>query len=163
MNRKQIRKAEWRAYEEVAQYLLNEFAEIFGLGAVEGKQIVRGFSGAEWEIDAKGLLDAGKAFIIVECRRHTTSRLKQAAIASIAGVIEDTGAAGGIVVSPLPLQEGAKKLAAHKGIHNVILDPESTTTEYIMEFLNRVFTGVRSGFVLSDTPVAEVIPPKREH
>ena len=32
----------WKSYEEVAQYLLNEFAAAFELGRVEGKQIVPG-------------------------------------------------------------------------------------------------------------------------
>jgi hypothetical protein len=50
----------WRTYEEVAQYLLNEFAAHFGLGHVEGKQVVPGQSGADWEIDAKGVAVNGE-------------------------------------------------------------------------------------------------------
>ena len=34
----------WDTYEQVAQYLLNQFAEIFQLGSVEGKQLVPGNS-----------------------------------------------------------------------------------------------------------------------
>ena len=67
----------WESYEEVAQYLLNQFAENFGLGTVEGKQIIPGQSGTNWEIDAKGLITEGEGFLIVECRRYTTSRLKR--------------------------------------------------------------------------------------
>lgn len=63
----------WQSYKEVASYLLNLFAEEFGLDAVEGKQTVIGLrSGTNWEIDAKGFCQDGSAFLIVECRRHTT-------------------------------------------------------------------------------------------
>jgi hypothetical protein len=44
----------WRSYEEVAQYLLGQMAALFGLGRVEGKQLIAGASGTSWEIDAKG-------------------------------------------------------------------------------------------------------------
>lgn len=36
---------DWERYEQTAQYLLNAFATHFGLGSVEGKQIVPGESG----------------------------------------------------------------------------------------------------------------------
>ena len=35
----------WRNYEEVAQYLLGQMAAHFGLGRVEGKQLLAGVSG----------------------------------------------------------------------------------------------------------------------
>ena len=57
----------WRTYEEVAQHLLNEFAAHFGLGRVEGKQVVSGQSGADLEIEAKGVAVNGEAFVMVEC------------------------------------------------------------------------------------------------
>jgi len=132
----------WQTYEEVAQYLLNEFASHFGLGRVEGKQIVPGQSGTAWELDAKGVTSDGAAFVIVECRRHTTSSLPQESIGGLAFRILDAGASGGIVVTPLDLQSGAKKVAAHSNIVHVVLSPDSTTTEYLMRFLDRVFIGV---------------------
>ena len=61
----------WKTYEEVAAYLLNQFASEFGLERVEGKQLVPGQrSGTKYKIDAKGVVDGGEAFIIVECRRY---------------------------------------------------------------------------------------------
>jgi len=132
----------WRSYEEVAEYLLNEFAVHFALGRVEGKQIVSGQSGATWEIDARGVMIEGEGFVIIECRRHTTSSLPQESIAGLAFRILDTGAAGGILVTPLDLQSGAKKVATHSNIVHVTLTPDSTTTEYVMRFLNRAFIGV---------------------
>jgi hypothetical protein len=136
----------WRTYEEVAQHLLNEFAVQFGLGHVEGKQIVPGESGAGWEIDAKGVAVNGEGFVIIECRRHTTSKLAQESVAGLAYRITDTGASGGILVAPLDLQSGAKKVAGHSNIQHVILDPSSTTKEYVLCFLKNggrstIFTG----------------------
>jgi hypothetical protein len=132
----------WQSYEEVAQHLLNEFASTFGLGRVEGKQIVPGESGTRWEIEAKGVLVNEEGFLIVECRRYTTSRVTQGAVGELAYRIRDTGAAGGIVVSPFDLQRGAKVVAEHEGIKHVRLNPESTTADYILRYLNQVFIGV---------------------
>ena len=112
----------WKTYEEVAAYLLNQFAEHFGVGKFEGKQIVAGDSGTEWEIDAKGCSDDGIKFLVVECKRHTKSGISQAITAALAWSIQDTGASGGILVSPFGLQEGAEKVATKAGIVEVILD-----------------------------------------
>lgn len=101
-----------------------------------------GESGAVWEIDAKGVKVDGEGFVIVECRRHTTSRLSEESLAALAYRILDTRAAAGVVVTPLDIQAGAKKIAAHSNIVHITLSPESTTTEYVMKFLDRVFIGV---------------------
>lgn len=159
----------WQTYEEVAQYLLNEFASHFGLGRVEGKQLIPGESTTRWEIDAKGIVAHGEGFVIVECRRHTTSKLSQEATAGLAYRILDTGASGGILVTPLDLQLGAKKVASHAGIHHVILDPNSTTTQYVMSFLNNTFVGVRDtcNIMLKESVTIEVFqdgkPIERHH
>ena len=58
----------WRTYEEAAQYLLEQFSSHFGLGRVEGKQVVQGASGTSWEIDAKGIKADGGGIVLVECR-----------------------------------------------------------------------------------------------
>jgi hypothetical protein len=97
----------WENYEQVAQYLLDEFAVHFGLGRVEGKQIVPGQSGTTWEIDAKGVKADGEGFVIVECRRHTNSGLPQESLGGLAFRIPDTQVAGAIVVTPLDIQAGA--------------------------------------------------------
>lgn len=141
----------WKNYEKVAQHLLNRFAECFELGSVEGKQIVPGESGTEWEIDAKGVKSEGEGFIIVECRRYTKSRLNQESMAALAFRIQDTGAQGGIVVSPLEFQSGAKKIAAYSNIQHVTLDPKSTTSDYIMNFLNQIFIGISDTVSATDS------------
>ncbi len=135
---------EWRTYEEVAEYLLEQFASHFGLGHVEGKQVVPEASGTSWEIDAKGIKADGGGIVLIECRRHTRSKLSQEQLSGLAFRIIDTGAQGGITVSPLDLQKGAKLVAANANIVHVILDPKSTTTEYVMKFLNNVFVGLHA-------------------
>ena len=141
----------WESYEQVAQHLLNEFAVHFGLGHVKGKQVVPGRSGTSWEIDAKGVTADGGGFLIIECRRHRKARLPQEAIGGLAFRIHDTGANGAIVVSPLDLQTGAQKVAAYANIVHVKLSPDSTTTEYLLSFLNQVFVGVVDTMAVSIT------------
>lgn len=137
------KEAKWRTYEQVATFLLNEIAAEFGLEKVEGKQKVLGLiSGNEWEIDAKGLLEQGHKFMIVECRRYTKSKLDQERLGGLAFRIDDTQASGGIVVSPLGLQEGAEKVANAKNIISVNLDADSSSTDYIMKFLEQIRVGM---------------------
>jgi len=134
----------WETYEEVATYLLNEIARELGVERFEGKQKVIGRkSGIEWEIDAKGVCEDDELFFIVECRRYVTSRQNQEKLSSLAYRIIDTGAKGGIVVSPLGLQAGAAQLAQAENIYNVILDENSTCAEYVLRFLERVRVGKR--------------------
>jgi hypothetical protein len=147
----------WQSYEEVSRFLLNEFAEHFNIGKVEGKQIIPGKSGVTWEIDAKGIMIDNDGFIIVECRRYTTSRPDQESIAGLAYRIKDSGAKGGIVVSPLGLQKGAKIIAGHENIHQVILDPKSTTTDYMLKFMNKIFVGVSDKISIKDSVHAQVV------
>lgn len=142
---------QWESYEQVAAYLLDRFAEHFGVGRFEGKQLIAGESGTAWEIDAKGSSDDGAHFVVVECKRHTKSGISQDITAGLAWRIQDTGAFSGILVSPIGLQEGAKKVAAKADIVEVILDQNSTTTDYVMKFLNRVCLGFSETVNLSVT------------
>jgi hypothetical protein len=123
----------WRKYEATAQKLLNQYAEHFGLGAVEGKQVLPGkISGTDWEIDAKGICLNGKDFIIVECRNYASSKLSQEHLAAIAFRVTDTGAGGAITVTPNGLQLGAQLIAAIANIKDVRLRSDSTTDEYLI-------------------------------
>jgi hypothetical protein len=140
----------WKSYQEVSTYLLNQFAEKFGLGRFEEKQIIPGDSSTEWEIDVKGYSADGSHFVVVECKRYTKNRVSQAITSSLAWVIQDTGATGGILVSPLGLQKGAQKVAAKAGICEVRLDKDSTTTDYVLRFLNQVCLGFSDTTILSD-------------
>lgn len=148
----------WKTYEEVATFLLNDIAEEFGLARVEGKQEVVGLrSGTHWTIDGKGVAADECVFFIVECRRYTTSKQSQERIGALAYRILDTGAAGGFVVSPLGLQEGAALVASAENIHNIRLDENSTTTEYILQFLDQVRIGVEDRVGLALTEHVEIM------
>ena len=133
----------WESYEEVAVHLLNELAKrLFGLGRVEGKQVIPGQSGAKWAIDGKGCSSDGSHFRIVECKRYTKSKVRQDTVAGLAYRIRDAGASGGIFVTTLGLQKGAQTVAAHERIYTVHLDQNSTSTDYILRFLNQAFVGM---------------------
>lgn len=144
--------ARWESYEEVAAYLLDQFASEFGLDRVEGKQEILGQrSETTWEIDAKGVRQDNTGFLIVECRRHTTSKQSQEKVGALAYRIIDTGAAGGIIVSPLGLQEGAEKVATAENIVSMQLDENSTRHEYVLRFLNKVMVGLTDSFSFRDS------------
>ncbi len=141
----------WESYEQVAQHILNEMADQFGLEKVEGKQDVLGSkTGTSYEIDAKGIALGGEGFILIECRCHTTSKQKQEHIAALAYKISDSKAIGGIIVSPLGLQQGAEKIARAENIVSVILNDKSTTKNYILKFLNKVFLHITDEISVSD-------------
>jgi len=147
----------WSAYEEVATYLLDKNAKEFGLEKVEGKQSVPGQrSGTNWVIDAKGIIEDGIAFVIVECRRYTTSKQNQERMGALAYRIIDTGASGGIIVSPMGLQSGAEKVASAEGILEVMIDADSTPHEFAMRFLNKLMIGIHDAVSFGDTVSATV-------
>jgi hypothetical protein len=136
------RKKEWADYEEVARYVLQQLGKKFGLADVEGKQKVAGQkSGTEWEIDAKGVREGDGSVVLVECRRYK-NRLNQEALAAVAYRIIDAGAAGGITVSPLPLQKGAAKVAKAGRIEHVQLRPESTREQWVADIGKVVHIGI---------------------
>jgi hypothetical protein len=148
---------QFESYEEVAQYLLDQFAAELGLKRVEAKQeLPRLRSGTSWEIDANGVKLDGEGFVIVECRRYTTSKLKQEHAASLAYRILDTGAKGGILVSPMDLQVGAKKVANAENIIEVKLTPDSTRHEYVLGFLNRFMVGVQDKIGIQEKVSVEI-------
>ncbi|MEW8351127.1 MAG: hypothetical protein AB2687_22705 [Candidatus Thiodiazotropha taylori] len=148
----------WETYEEVAVYLLNEFANEFGLDTVERKQKVRGKkSGTNWVIDGKGFKKDGVGFVIVECRRYTTSKQNQEKVGGLAYRIYDTGAEGGILVSPLGLQSGAELVANAENVVSVKITPESSTNNYVMSFLNKVMVSLTDQVSVSDSIHSQVI------
>lgn len=136
-------KSTWQSYEQVAAYLLNKFAVDFDLINVEGKQSIPGIkTGTQWEIDAKGIRQGNSGFVIVECRHYTKAKQNQGKLGQLAYSIIDTGAEGGIIVSPLGIQSGAQLVADAENIITVTLHPKSTPTEFFMQFLNKLFIGI---------------------
>jgi hypothetical protein len=148
----------WETYEEVAVYLLDQIAVRLGLGRVEGKQGVYGSrSLTNWTIDGKGFKVGHEGFVIIECRRYTKERQSQEKMAALAYRIMDTGASGGILVSPLGFQEGARKVAAAEFIQEVIMAPDSTRTDYMLRFLNEIFVGMSDTVTVTSSLTLTVI------
>jgi hypothetical protein len=86
--------------------------------------------------------------VIIECRRYTTSRVSQEEVAAVAYRMRVTGAKSAIIVTPFELQKGAKNVAATEGITHVKLAADSTTADYVCEFLEQVFTGISATVML---------------
>ena len=80
--------------------------------------------------------------MIVECRRYPSSRLDQESIGGLAYRISDAGASGGIIVTPVGLQMGAAKVAEAENIITVILDEKSSSTDFVIRFLDKIRVGV---------------------
>lgn len=146
----------WENYEEVAAFLLGKIRAELQLSSVEGKQKLAGESGATWEVDAKGVRRDDGGVVLIECKRHKR-RVDQDTVATLAFRIRDLGASGGILVSPMGLQTGARMVAEATQIVEVRLDPESTNTEYMISFLNRMFVGVADFATFTDHATVIVV------
>jgi len=149
----------WLRYERAAKDIIARLQSELGLSEVEGKQVIAGESGTDWEIDAKANVEGSTAFVIIECRRYTTSRLKQEEVAALAWRVQDTGASAALVVSPLGLQEGAKKVASSAGIYSMQMTANSSLQRFVVTFLEGMYvslTGVQAtGSVGTLTPIVE--------
>lgn len=142
--------AAWKTYEDVATFLLDKFAHEFGLKNVGGKHSIDGLhSGTKWAIDAKGIREGDSGFVIIECRRYTKSKVNQEQLAGLAYRIRESGAAGGILVSPLGLQKGATKVAAAENIVEVHLNENSNANEFVLSFLHRLMVGAADDISLN--------------
>jgi hypothetical protein len=141
-------------YEDAARRALQGLREELGVSSIETRQLLERNSGASWEINARAWRGESEQFLVVEARRHTSSRLKQEDIAAVAFRVEVVGAAGGIVISPLPLRRGARLIAQAKNIAHVRLSAESTPELYVAAYMGRPYHGVSiaEGLQISVTP-----------
>lgn len=147
----------WKRYEDTARILLMKLREELNLDRIEGKQTAVG-DHTEWELDAKGIrAGAEGAFVVIEVRRYTKSRIPQSQVGALAFTIKDTGAVGGIMVSPLPLQTGAQRIAQAENIVHVELGANSTPEVFAMRFLSQVMVGVKDQFAFKAEFTATVI------
>jgi|GEM_PF-2125870 len=134
----------WRNYEELARHVLLRFADILEITEVEAKQRLDGESGTQWEIDAKGVLADGSGFLVIECKERASARLGQHTVGELVTVIQEVDAQGGVIVTSVGLQSGAKLLAAHHAFHEVFLPRESTFDSFLAKCGNRVLIKVLS-------------------
>jgi len=133
---------QWRKYEEVAQFLLDKFADQLGLERVEAKQKIIGLiSGRKIEIDGKGVRQGNGGIVVVECKKFK-DRVEAEKLEALAFRIQDAGADGGIIVTPIDLQAGAKKIAESQDIITVRMPQDSTIENYVFKLFSQVFAGV---------------------
>ena len=144
----------WLIYETAARSVLEQIGDALSISTVEGKQKLDGSSGTKWEIDARAIQEGGENFLVVEVRRYTTSSLAQEHLAALAYRIGDVGAAGGIIVSPLPLQRGAALVARASRIDHVRLSEDSNSTDYLAEYMGKRFLGAS---IVEDLLVTDVM------
>ncbi len=98
-------------------------------------------------------------FFIVECKKHK-KRLDTDKLDAMAFRIIDSGADGGIVVSPMGLQAGAAKIATSQNIVSVHLNRDAKEFEYVLRFLKNVMIGVRDFINFQDKATAvKVLAP----
>jgi len=139
----------WEIYEKIAQQAVRAFSDLLGISVVEGKQRLLGKSGTSWVVDAKAER-LGGGFFVLEFKSGISSGLSQIEMAGIAFAIKDTDANGGILVSVLPPQKGAKLIAQHEGIRFVFLPQESTLEEFVARCMEVFLVKVPSShFTLS--------------
>lgn len=131
----------WEAYEAAAKQVIGDLRVKLGVIKVGGKQKIAGIDGTTYELDAVAWTDASGSFLLVEARRHTSSRLDQDAVNAIAYKLYKVGAEGAIILSPLPLQAGAKKVADFDHIEHILLSADSTAEDYLAEYLGQHFLG----------------------
>lgn len=134
---------DWERYEEVAREILKQLREHFSLSDVQGKQIVKGLSWAEWEIDGAGTSCSSERLVVIECRL-TKARQSQSKIAALAFTIQDIGAERGIIVTPNPLQKGAEVVARSSDITHFKLDSKSTSNDFLAKVIGKLFLGIPS-------------------
>ena len=117
---------------------------MFGISEIEAKQRLMGDAGTSWEIDAKGVVEDG--FLVIECKERSTARLKQHEIAALAFTIKDLGAKGGVIVTSIGLQKGAKKIAEKHDFKIVYLPKESTFEQYVARCGDRIAMKISDNF-----------------
>ncbi|MER2491610.1 restriction endonuclease [Catenovulum sediminis] len=135
----------WQSYEEVSVFLLNELKQELGLSFVESKQKIKG-NVTTWEVDGKGTRNKDETIIVIECRRYEKSKQSQEKLAAFAYRIKDVSASGGILVSPLGFQSGAKKIAAAENIIEIKLNSDSTIKDYDLQIFDKLFIGLGLDF-----------------
>lgn len=148
----------WKTYEEVARYVLAQLRDVLQISEVAAEQVLPGQSGTSWNVEGIAIRASNGKFLILECKRYPTTRVNQEQIGGLAFRIDDTGADGAILVSPLPLQAGAKLVAEAKGIAHLVLTPLSRSESYLAEYLGQRFHGetISESVVASDQVLAAV-------
>jgi hypothetical protein len=148
--------SQWRTYEEVAQQILDEQREFFGLSRVEGKQNLPAANGTTYEIDIVGYQQGSNRLVIFECRDYK-NRLTQEAVGGFAYRIQVTGAGGGYLVTPIGLQSGAQLVADYEKIGVITIPRGATTEKYVLRFMHDILVKVTDHIDFQDAAMFELV------
>lgn len=127
-----FQRGSWRNYEAIIRNLIDKLRNVksqLNLTRVEPKIKIGGASGTTWEIDGIGY-DANNKPVPIECKLRSKRKVSQSILASFAYIIKDIGATRGIIVTPVGLQKGAKKIAEHENIEVITLNQNATSNEF---------------------------------
>ena len=157
----------WETFEEVTAQLLEDSKKLLGIDKVTrhsrqnkplpGKQ-------TSWRIDVTAYDVKDEILVIVECKRWTTDRVSQEDMGGFAYRIKDLSAKG-IIVTTLPLQAGAQKIAEGENIRHILLEPGTTSDDYTAQLTQGLFkTNIikraeQLSITDSITLTSHVIPP----
>lgn len=149
----------WQTYEEVARAVLNDLRKHLGIADITGYKDLPGNSGTSWRVEGTATSTEDGGILIVECREHKSKALTQESVGGLAFRIIDTNGSGGILVTPLPLQKSAKLVAKAQNIKHVMLEPWSTSENYLAEFMGTHFHHVTEhvGILFSEKLTVKVI------
>jgi hypothetical protein len=145
------KESDW--YEQVTRTILHACREQLGYKEVRPKGRIPGESGTQWEIDATCYLLENDGMILVECRRHTTKPIDQEQVGGLVFRIIDTGAKGGLLVTPLGYQEGATLVAKARKVTLATLNADATEREYVLKVAERLFARIegKGGLVVGSS------------
>jgi RecB family endonuclease NucS len=127
-----FQRGSWRNYEATIRSLIDKLRSVknqLNLIKIEPKTKINGVSGTIWEIDGIGY-DADDNLVPIECKLRSKYKISQSILASFAYIIKDIGATRGIIVTPIGLQKGAKKIAEHENIEVITLNQNATSNEF---------------------------------
>jgi hypothetical protein len=149
---------DWERYERVVRAILESLREHLGYSRVDPKGDLPGRSGTDWEVDATAYqLDDGK-IVLIECKRYPDRKVTQGEMGEQAYRIIETGAAGGLFVTAVGYQEGAKLVANAAKIGMATLNLDATEREYDLDIAGRLFFGreAKGGIRIGATASASV-------
>jgi len=133
-----------RTTKQLLDSCWRQTADVLGLDLerIEGKQKLVGKSGMTWEVEGKG--GAGR-WRGDRCHRvppiHDLQNQARSNGCARVSNRRRWAPQAEIMVTPIGVQQGGEAIARHEGIQIVQLDASSTTTDYVLKYLNKVLLG----------------------
>lgn len=148
----------WENYEQVAGQLLRDIKDRLSLSRIEPKQKRTG-DATDWEVDVVAYEAHTEKLILVECKL-LSYRVDQRTMGSFAYSIKDSGAKGGIFVTTIGFQTGARKIANKEKIAQIILRGDSDVDNYVAELMNHIVIKITVDSFKAQPELKVLSPPK---